>query len=143
MGPFETFLNCIFLVVGPCAAVYSVVSFVQTRRFILRSVEVDGEVVRLERSKDRGRYGYTYAPVFSFTAADGGSYTVTSDVGSSPAGFDVSDRVRVRYDPSNPNSARIHTFFQTWAGSAISAGVGVLFTGFACKAIVFPYFTGN
>jgi hypothetical protein len=143
MGPFETLLNCVFLVVGPCAAVWSVVSFVRTRNFIFRSVEVDGEVIRLERSKDRGQYGYTYAPVFSFTAEDGGSYTVTSDVGSSPAGFDVGDRVRVRYDPACPSSARIDTFFQTWGGPAIYAGIGVLFTCLACKALVLPHLTGN
>lgn len=143
MGPFETLLDSVFAVAGPCAAVYSVVSFVRTRSFILRSVEVDGEVVRLERSKDRGRYGYTYAPVFSFTAADGASYTVTSDVGSSPPGFDVGDRVRVRYEPAYPSSARIHMFFQTWGGVVIYAGVGVLFTCFAFNAFISPLFGGN
>lgn len=64
MGQLETLLDYVFLVVGLCAVVYSIVSMVQTGAFIRRSIEVNGEVIRLERSKDRGRYGYTYAPVF-------------------------------------------------------------------------------
>ena len=100
MGQLDTFLNDLFLVVGPCAVVYSIVSTVKTEAFIRRCIEVNGEVIRLERSKNRGRYGYTYAPVFTFTTMEGVTHTVTSDVGSSPAGFDEGDPVRVRYDPS-------------------------------------------
>jgi hypothetical protein len=140
MGQLETLLNYMFLVVGPCAVVYSIVSIMRTRSFIRRSVEVNGEVIRLERSPDRGRYGYTYAPVFSFTSADGVMHTVTSDVGSSPAGFDVGDSVRVRYDPADPQTARIHSFFQTWGTCFLSAAVGVAFTWFACKSFGFIYF---
>jgi hypothetical protein len=79
MGQSDTLLDYLFLVVGPCAVVYSIVSTVQTRTFIRRSVEVNGDVIRLERSKDRGRYGYTYAPEFSFTSTDGVMHTVTSE----------------------------------------------------------------
>jgi hypothetical protein len=124
-----------FLTIGPCLVVYSLVAIVKTRSFIRRSVEVAGEVVRLERSKDRDRYGYTYAPVFSFIAADGNTYTVTSDVSSSPAGFDVGDPVEVRYDPADPQAARIHSFFQTWGGAVISGAVGVVFFSFGCMRL--------
>ena len=91
MGQTDTFFSYLFLMAGPCALVYSIFSIVQTRGFIRRSAEVTGEVVRLERSTDRGRYGYTYAPVFTFMTLEGMEYTVTSDVGSSPAGFNVGD----------------------------------------------------
>jgi hypothetical protein len=137
MEQLYTLLNYAFLVVGPCAVVYSVVSIVQTGAFIRRSSEVDGEVIRLEQSKSRDRYGYTYAPVFSFTSIDGLTHTVTSDVGSSPAGFDVGDSVRVRYDPANPQTARIHSFFQTWGGPVLSGLVGLSFILYACKALGF------
>jgi Protein of unknown function (DUF3592) len=140
---FETVLNGVFLVVGPCALVYSVVSIARTKSFIRRSLEVSGEVIRLERSQYRDRYGYTYAPVFSFTSTDGVMHTVTSDVGSSPAGFAVGDPVVVRYDPANPEDARIHSFFQTWGASFLSAAVGVAFTGTACKAFGFLHFAAK
>jgi hypothetical protein len=131
MGQFETLLNRVFLVVGPCSLVYSIVSLIRTQSFIRRSVEVSGEVVRLERSRSRGRYGYTFAPVFTFTSVDGKLYTVTSDVGTNPATFDVGDSVEVRYDPADPHSARINTFFQVWGMAAICAALGIAFTCFA------------
>jgi hypothetical protein len=119
-------LGLLALGASPCAVVYAGFSYFRTKDFIARSVEVGGEVVRLERSKYRDKYGYTYAPVFSFTAEDGKDHEVTSKVSSSPAGFAVGDAVRVRYDPANPADARIHTVLQTW-GTTIIAGFGGIF----------------
>jgi hypothetical protein len=82
---------------------------------------VTGEVIRQKRSKRKGGR-FAYAPVFSFSAADGRTYTVTSNVSSYPSDFSVGVSVRVRYDPANPQNARIHTFNQTW-GVAVNAGI--------------------
>ena len=71
MAQLDTLLDYLFLSLGPCAVVYSIVSIVQVGAFIRCSAEVDGEVVRLEQSQSRGRYGCTYAPVFSFTSIGG------------------------------------------------------------------------
>ena len=130
MDQLSNILPFVLLVVGPCALVFSIVSIFRTRSFIRRSSEVIGEVIRLERSKTRDRYGYEYAPVFSFTTEGGKSCTVTSDVSSSPPGFSVGESVRVRYDPANPENARIHSFFQTWGIAVISGAVGLAFIGF-------------
>jgi Protein of unknown function (DUF3592) len=142
MGQLDTLLDYVFLIVGSCAVVYSLVSIAQTSAFIRRSVEVDGEVIQLERSQDRDRYGYTYAPVFTFTAMDGSMHTVTSDVGSSPPGFSIGDSVRVRYDPANPENARIHSFVQIWGSPILSGVIAVCFIYFACKAFGFLHFAG-
>jgi len=141
MGQTDTFLSYLFLLIGPCALVYSIVSTIQIKGFIRRSSEVTGEVVRLERSIDRGRYGYTYAPVFTFTTIEGVEYTVTSEVGSSPAGFSVGDSVRVRYDLANPQNARIHSFFQTWGVPVLSGLVGLVFIGVACNMLGLLHFS--
>jgi hypothetical protein len=77
----------------------------------------------------------SYAPVFSFTAADGNTHTVTSDISSSPAGFDIGDSVKVRYDPASPQAARIHSFFQTWGVVVISGVAGVAFVSFGCMRL--------
>ena len=77
----------------------------------------------------------TYAPVFNFKAADGASYTVSSDAGSSPPGFAVGETVRVLYSQSNPSVAKIDTFAQLWlmpmifgclGAGAIAAGLLLL-----------------
>jgi hypothetical protein len=132
MSQFETIVDSVLLVLGPCLLVFSIVSFVRTRAFLQRSAEVTGEVVRLVASKswDGGLASTEYAPVFSFNAANGETYTVASNVGSSPAEFSVGDTVRVRYDPVNPQNARIHTWLQTWGAVAVSAVVGMAFVGY-------------
>jgi hypothetical protein len=133
-----TIIDLLLLIVGPVAFIFAMVSYVRTVRFLRWSTEVAGEVVRLERSKDRDRYGYSYAPVFSFHAADGNEYTVTSNVGSSPPGFSVGESVRVRYDPANPEDARIHTFFQIWGVAIVFAAAGIMFFGIALYMLRYP-----
>jgi hypothetical protein len=135
MNHANEILSLVLLFAGPCMLVFSLVSIVRTKSFLLRSVEVTGEIIRLQRSEDCDRYGYTYAPVFSFNAAGGETYTVTSDVSSTLPGFSVGESVRVRYDPTNPEDARIHSLFQTWGVGIISGAVGVFFVCGSCKLL--------
>jgi hypothetical protein len=134
MDQFNRMIDLLLLCAGPCLFVYSAVAFFRTRSFLRCSIEVAGEVIRLEHSTDRtGTTTYeNYAPVFSFTAVDGKRHTVTSDVWSSPADSSVGEAVRVRYDPPNPEGARIHTLLQTWGTTVIPGVVGVAFVAFGC-----------
>jgi hypothetical protein len=121
------------LCVGARALVFSPICFVRTSSFIRRSVEVGGEVIRLEHSTDKGTTSYeSYAPVFSFTASNGEKYAVTSEISSSPADLSIGEPVRVIYDPNDPRSARIHTFFQTWGTVFVSGLIGMGFVAFGC-----------
>jgi hypothetical protein len=137
-------IDLLLVYTGPCLLVYSVISFFRTSSFLGRSTEVNGEVIRLEHSEGgmgTGSYDQSYTPVFSFTAADGESYTVTSGVSSSSADFMVGESVRVRYDPANPQNARIHTFLQTWGTVVISGVVGAGFVAFGCWQLGLLQFT--
>ncbi|MGH9562409.1 MAG: DUF3592 domain-containing protein, partial [Terracidiphilus sp.] len=99
MDQIGKIFGLVFSLIGPVAIAYAIVSFIRTQRFVRSSAEAKGEVIRLEHTRDRlGSATYEdYAPVFSFTAADGRTYTVTSDIASSPADFSVGERVSVRY----------------------------------------------
>jgi Protein of unknown function (DUF3592) len=55
---------------------------------------------------------------------------VTSTISSSPAAFSVGESVRVRYDPANPEDARIHKFFEIWGATVIFGIVGAAFIAF-------------
>jgi hypothetical protein len=130
LGQIGKLIDFSLLILGPVLLVYAVISYFRTKRFVSNSVEVEGVVVRMERTYSGSRFAtYDYAPVFSFTAGDGREYTLTSDIASSPPGFFVGEHIRVRYDPANPDKARIHTFFQTWGQTAISGLVGLGFLG--------------
>jgi hypothetical protein len=103
---------------------------IYTTHFIHSSAVAQGRVLSLREivshSDDADQHeSITYAPVFNFKAADGASYTVSSDAGSSPAGFAVGEAVRVLYSPSNPARARIDSFAQLWFTSLIFGCLGV------------------
>jgi hypothetical protein len=133
MDQTSRILGIVFGCIGPCLLAFSVVSFFRTRNFLFHSAEVNGKVTRLEPSKNADRVAsYDYAPVFSFTAANGKQYTVISNIASNPPDFSVGESVRVRYDPANPQTARIHTFLQTWGSVVISGTVGAGFVAFGC-----------
>jgi hypothetical protein len=68
---------------------------------------------RLVRVKEDGDSGRThYAEVFRFAADNGQAYTVESNKYTAPAEFEVGQTVPVLYVSSEPQAARIETFWQ-------------------------------
>jgi hypothetical protein len=128
--PMQAYIQFALAPLGVGCLVWSAISYFRVTKFLRVCTETRGEVVRLERTRSSGEFAsYAYAPVFQFQTGSGESVTVTSKIGSSPAGFRVGESVLVRYDPTNPRDAKIHTFLQTWGSSAIPAAIGVLFLG--------------
>jgi hypothetical protein len=125
------------LISGLCVLVFFLVFMIRTWYFVRRSVGANGEVVGLECSRDEvGSATYqSYAPVFTFTVADGRTYRVISNISSSPAAFSVGDSVRVLYDPASPEDARIQKFSELWGAALIGCLVGLGFFFYGCKMI--------
>lgn len=98
-----------------------------TSFFMFRSATANGTIVRFEAETDEE--GTTnYAPVFSFTAANGQTYTVRSGVGTNPPGFDEGQSVRVLYIRSDPGSAKLDSFWQLWTITVICSPLGLFFS---------------
>jgi len=97
--------------------------------FLLRSVPANGTIVRLEEVPDESSGETNYAPVFSFTAADGKSYTIRSGTASNPPGFAEGQIVRVLYVKSNPEGARLSSILQLWFATFVVAGLSGFYTG--------------
>jgi len=109
---------------------------IYTAHFIHRSAVAEGKVLSLREviSPSDGpnqNESITYAPIFTFKAADGASYIISSETGISPPGFAVGETVRVLYSPSNPAEARIDSFAQLWFTPMIFGllGVGAIAAG--------------
>ena len=126
-----------FLMMGLGAMVGGGYWFVQTLGFKSSAARADGVVVKLESRRSSGRSGArgrgrsggpSFAPVFEFKDAEGGSHRVTSSVSSRPAAYDVGEKVAVLYSPGDPEDARIDSFFSLWGGPCALAVVGFLFT---------------
>lgn len=72
-----------------------------------------GTVVRLNEQSDAEGGCCTYVPVIDFQVS-GQVYTFEGDNASYPPAYEVGEEVQVRYDPSNPNTAQIDSFFERW-----------------------------
>jgi Protein of unknown function (DUF3592) len=112
-----------FLVVG-------VAMGASTLLFVRTSVAATGTVVsnvRIEqRSSEDQQVTTTFAPEFTFTSTDGKTYTVTSGNSSNPPEFAEGQAVRVLYNPMNPGSARIDSFWQMWGMATMFGGCGTV-----------------
>ena len=85
----------------------------------------DGEVVKMLRRRG-GK-----APVFSFPAADGRTYTVKSKIRSTIPAFHEGERVEVLYPAQAPAKAKINSFLELHFFSAVLAGAALVFGALA------------
>jgi uncharacterized protein DUF3592 len=119
-------VSAVFSTAGIGMLVASFFVFSNTTSFIGRAVEANGKVTDLERSRSSNS-STTYRPVVEFTTATGKRIEFVSSVGSSPPSHRVGEAVKVLYNPTDPQSARIKSFFQLWFGFLIVFVLGLVF----------------
>jgi hypothetical protein len=78
-----------------------------------KGVTAPGTVVRLSERSDAEGGCCTYVPVIDFKVNDQ-VYTFEGGNASYPPAYDVGQQLDVRYDPNNPNTAQIDSFFERW-----------------------------
>ncbi len=128
-------ISVLFSTIGLGMLAVSVFIFSNTSSFIGRAVEADGEVIDLDRSRSSSSSSTTYRPVVAFTAATGKRVEFTSSVGSSPPSHRVGERVKVLYQPADPQSARLKSFFHLWFGFLIVFALGLVFAAIGLTMI--------
>lgn len=89
------------------------------------SVRATGTVVDLQRDSE----GDT-TPIVEYTNADGAKVTFEPPV-SAANKYGVDDDVKVRYDPAEPEKARIDYWGSWWINPAMWVGAAVVFAGAA------------
>lgn len=97
--------------------------------FLRISIAETGTVVsnvRVEQRDSDGQATIAFKPEFTFTGADGKTYTVTSATGSNPPEFAEGQTVRVLYNPMNPGTAKIDSFTQLWFMPILFGAFGVV-----------------
>jgi hypothetical protein len=102
------------LVVGPCFLAIALGFALHTWVFLNRSQGTTARIVGMVSTRYEDQDSVGFAPVFTFTAIDGHSYTVTSDVFAYPPEYVVGQRVPVLYEKTNPVRARLDSFWQLW-----------------------------
>lgn len=118
------------LIAGPCLLAVGLGFTAYTTWFLHHSATIKGTIVSLREVHDAQDDSITYAPVFTFTASDGRSYAVSSNTGNNPPAFTTGQPIDIRYNPTNPNGAKIDTFLQLWLFPLVFAILGALATAF-------------
>ena len=114
-----------FCIVGPLCLAVALGSALQRVALIYSGLRADGTVIA---KRQTGSTRITYAPVFQFTANDGRSYTVSSDVYGRESTFRYGQHLHVLYRQSRPEFARIDAFAQLWTFPLVAGVVGAGFS---------------
>ncbi|PXY02920.1 DUF3592 domain-containing protein [Marinifilum breve] len=118
-----------FAIVGLIVLTGSFIVSMNRYAFVKASIKTEGEVVELVsvRSSSTTSSSTTYAPCICFFDEHGRLVEFVSSISSSPASYDVGERVEIIYDPEAPEEARVNGFFHIWGLASVSGLFGAIF----------------
>jgi Protein of unknown function (DUF3592) len=123
-------VTIIFLTVGSALLLGAGIAGNDWLQFRKKSVPVPGvvaEVYPYEYSGPDGRNVTSYGTIIGFTATDGKPHFFNANIYSGSPRFAKLESVRVRYDPQNPEKARLDEFWDNCMGTGILGLLGVVF----------------
>src|ERR1700692_3761327 len=113
----------IFCAAGPVMLLIAIGTGIERALFVRSCISAAGVIVapRPAHYKSSARSGF---PIFRFTATDGRSFTVTSNIAQSPFPWRFGDPVPVLYQQDHPENAHLDSFVQLWEPQVILGIVG-------------------
>ena len=111
------FMAFIFSSVGGAFLYYS-------SDFVANATEVSGIVVDVTVNRNDG--STTYKPTVSYVDMNGVKQTGQTFLSSSTYNFPRGSKINILYDPRDPSSIRINSWFGLWGFPSIFLGVGLL-----------------
>ena len=119
-------VGLLFVAIGIVFAGLAWFFLARTRTFLRAAVDTTGTIVDLlESSGSEG--GTTYSAVVRFHTADGREIQWTETMASNPPAGQRGDQLAMKYDPANPQKARIAKASRLWFMPAFFGGMGALF----------------
>jgi hypothetical protein len=113
-----------FCIAGPVLLLLALATAAQRAALLVSGLRAQATVIGAQQM---GSTRVSYAPVFRFTASDGHSYTVSSDVYGKESAVRYGERLRVLYRPDHPEAARIDAFAPLWTLPLVLGVVGAGF----------------
>lgn len=98
-----------------------------TAQEIRTFLPADGVVVGNISSRSGRNNSLSYAAQVRFTAQDGSTVTFKEGFSANPPAHQVGDKVKVLYDPSNYQNARVDDFMNGWFLPLLLGGMGLIF----------------
>ncbi|MBI5654730.1 DUF3592 domain-containing protein [Candidatus Uhrbacteria bacterium] len=134
------FVFYLFSVVGIVALVGTGYWINHELSFINRSQKSQGMVLEMVRRVSTSKKSAdTFAPRIKFTLPDGSSQEFTSTLSSSWKFYRVGQKVDVLYDPAQPDTAEINSFFALWVGPCILGFLGLTFSSIGIGSVVWAW----
>lgn len=106
-------------------------------RFAEDGIAAQGTVTDFATHYD-SESGTMYAPVVSYLDDNGQLQRFTSSTSSSSPGYDIGEQVEILYDPGDPSSGIIDSFFERSFLPLIFTGMGSLFVLIGGAMIFYP-----
>jgi len=119
-------VGVIFIAIGAIFIGLGIFFFIRTRRFLRTAVEVTGTIVELRESSG-SEGGTVYSAVVEFQTADARSIRWEESMASNPPAGQPGEQLVMKYDPANPNKARIAKATRMWFTPMLFGGLGLLF----------------
>ena len=123
-------IGIVFAVVGVVLLAIGVKIYLSTKKFLATAVGAQGTVIEMVERTRRDREGDVstmWAPKVRFEVA-GKPIEFESSVGASPPRYKEGQTIDVKYDPQDPNNAKVASGSSYWTGPIILGGLGVIFT---------------
>ncbi|MBD2596190.1 DUF3592 domain-containing protein [Nostoc spongiaeforme FACHB-130] len=127
---FFRIFGSIFAGIGSIFLITGIIIAIDTRSFSKNSIPAQGTVINVVKHKSRdskGRSSTIYYPVIKFTANSGKVVEFEAGSGSNPPAYSPGQQVEILYNPQEPESAAIHSWFDLWFLPIMFIGMGSLF----------------
>jgi hypothetical protein len=113
----------VFVTMGIGLLIGTLPLYMNTRALLDAASKAEGTVVKIVTNRSPGSRDLSSTPLVHFVDQYGHTIEFKSNVGNGGE-FLVGEKVEVLYDPTDPQHARINSFFQIWAGSLMMGGLG-------------------
>jgi len=111
------FMALTFSIVGGAFLNYS-------SNFVANAHEVSGTVIDVSVTNNEGTI--IYKPTISYIDINGTKQTGQTFLSSSSYNFPRGTKINILYDPGDPSTVRMNSWFGLWGFPAIFLGVGIL-----------------
>ncbi len=125
--------------VGSILLALAVILWRRTRSFLAVAVDADGTIINL--ATVRTSSGTGYRAIVEFDTHDGRRVRWRDKVTSDPPVGQCGERLPMKYDPANPQNARINLPSRLWSAPRSLGGLATLLFGVGiCFAVIAVFF---
>ncbi|MGJ8743137.1 DUF3592 domain-containing protein [Polaribacter sp.] len=130
-------IKYIFTIVGVGMLVGASFLYKNTSEFLKNSIETEGEVIEMIRSRSSSNESLMYKPLVQFYDVNGNVIEFASSVSSSSPSYGIGEKVAVLYTAESPNKAKIKGFFTIWGGILILGIMGAVFSAVGLSFFIY------